>query len=649
MKTIKILTLILLSVSNQFLFSQPQKRLREVTVREEINQYFETYYSGMYKVGDIVDIDSLRGDLKYFYYTIQNPYGMLTNSFVFTAVFSDNYQGEIEGNRAGIYKEGNVIWLSEPELPMESNSKIYAIDDINLDGTVEIITEWGTGSIYLEIQSWNGSTGTLLNSKHIVGREYAIDFVDVEGDGILEIRDLNYPDGSRVWSWNGSEYGQWPNTPFAPLTELYPANNFIPHVNCSVTWQSDTLIYNYLVENDEQSKQRINLFWVTADVDESNLKKENPAYWESSGYANNLEGWGAPTLNNGYLIWPGDSESGFKFITTSLPTIAPYATQAYNSAPSTESMSSSEALAIYELNRTENMVWGETIGPKEIDTPCISLNFLDTLLNYNQRSLELGWIINQTTADKYDSLFSTAKTLLEGNHIPWVDSTLHRVLEEVDEDSSGNITSEAYALFRYNTEYLLENLPEVIPPVLTSISPAIVLRYISGGGIPSGLTATATGYNFSDSSVVYFNGNAKATTIISDTVLTFPITISEMSTLGNYTVWISNYGTNSDTLTFSVVDNLPQSITPTLQCVRYNGVNSYTAYFGYNNSNNVSVYIPLSSKNKFAPTPIDRGQPKLFLAGTHTNVFSVNFNGKNLTWTLDQASVTANSSSAPCP
>lgn len=187
------------------------------------------------------------------------------------------------------------------------------------------------------------------------------------------------------------------------------------------------------------------------------------------------------------------------------------------------------------------------------------------------------------------------------------------------------------------------------PPVLNSISPAIVLRYLSGGSLPSGLIVTATGNNFSDSSVAYFNGSAKTTTVISDTVLTFSITGSEMSTLGNSPVWISSYETNSDTLTFSVTDNLPQSLIPTLQCLRYNGVNSYTAYFGYNNNNSVSVYVPLGSKNKFTPTPIDKGQPKLFLTGTHTNVFSVNFNGKNLTWTLNQASVTANSNSTPCP
>jgi hypothetical protein len=187
------------------------------------------------------------------------------------------------------------------------------------------------------------------------------------------------------------------------------------------------------------------------------------------------------------------------------------------------------------------------------------------------------------------------------------------------------------------------------PPVLTSISPAIALRVFSVGTPPSAIAATATGDFFTDSSVVYFNGSVKTTNFVSETELTFQLSGSEVSTSGNYPVWVSNYGSNSDTLTFSVVDNLPQTLTPTLQCVRNIGDDSYWAYFGYNNNNSVSVYVPVGSKNKFAPTPIDRGQPKLFLPGNHTNVLIVVFNGKNLTWTLDQTSVTANKLSTPCP
>ena len=74
--------------------------------------------------------------------------------------------------------------------------------------------------------------------------------------------------------------------------------------------------------------------------------------------------------------------------------------------------------------------------------------------------MEFSWITNQTTTNKYDSLFNTAKTQLQQNNNNAARTTLQTALQEVRVDSTDNLTSEAYALLKYNTEYLLENLPE---------------------------------------------------------------------------------------------------------------------------------------------------------------------------------------------
>lgn len=187
------------------------------------------------------------------------------------------------------------------------------------------------------------------------------------------------------------------------------------------------------------------------------------------------------------------------------------------------------------------------------------------------------------------------------------------------------------------------------PPVLNSISPGIALRVFSGGTAPPATTATVTGEYFTDSSVVYFNGLAKTTNYVSGTKLTFQLSSSEVSTNGNYPVWVSNNEATSDTLYFLVTDTLQQAIVPILECVQDNGDHTFTAFWGYNNPNEKVIYIPIGFKNGFAPGVQDRGQPKLFLPGNHTNVFKVVFYGKDLTWTLDHTSVTANKDSTPCP
>ncbi|HRP36595.1 MAG TPA: hypothetical protein PLS50_02185, partial [Candidatus Dojkabacteria bacterium] len=531
------ITLFLLLISNGILISQQQKRLREVAVTQEINQYFQDYYSGMYEVGDIVDIDSLRGDKKYLYISIQNPYGMLTNSFVFVTEIGENYLGDVEGNMVGIYKEGNIIWLSDPDLPL-SKGHIFAIDDINLDGTVEVITEWSAGTITLWIYSWNGTSGRLLNNEPIIGGEFSMDFVDVEGDGILEIINLDYPDGSDVYSWNGSEYGKWTTTPVAPTTLLYPANNFIPYVKCVVTKEGDKFIYSYKVQNDIQSKQRIELFWIVAEVRKGNRIKVSPPHWESSGYSNNLDGWGRPVLNNGYLIWPGETKEGFKFITSGLPFISSLAMQANNMLPDYDSLPQHEALVLMEKDLSENMVWGKTIGPRDLDSNLNFEGFLDTLLHYDNQSLRFNWIANQFTAGKYDSLFNLAKFQLQQNNNNATRATLQTVLQQVDIDSTNNLTSEAYALLRYNTEYLLEKIPETSPNLVVNLKNSL------GNQIPA-------------SNVMYYEGSWKDAVNNGDgtfTVITTRPTVSIRVFYEGANQTVNNVPAQNNTYTFQTVN-----------------------------------------------------------------------------------------------
>jgi len=620
---------------------------------DDINDFLQTIYQGYYEVNDLIDLDKNLGDMRVYDIPTEDPYGTIEGCYFFVA--SPTEGPENLGNIVGIYKDGNVLWYSdEDEIGIEGWYNLYTTRDINNNGKVEILISEGYPGSQLWIYSWDGTTGERINDKEegwnsvIQGPEGSFTLFDAEGDGILEIRSLAERDGSETWSWNGQLYGRWGNTPIMSDISWFPRDNITVNVGCDATKDDNVYAFKYSVYNDSESEQRVDYFTVACKTD--SIVKTQPQGWDSrSHWVWNQEGWGTEVFNwnKPKEILPGRSLDSFKIVSPDLPVISLYVVRGENMLPLTTEYTSDEDSTDF----VNNSVKGFTIGPSTLPNPFVPLNFLDTLINYTQRSLELDWITNQNIADKYDSLFSTAKTLLEGNHIPWVNSTLHTVLAEANEDSSGNITSEAYALLRYNTEYLIENLPDVIPPVLTTISPAVVLRYTSGGTPPTGLTVTATGNNFSDSSIVYFNGNVKTTTIISDTVLTFPISGSEMSTLGSYPIWISTYGVSSDTLTFKVVDNLITMLQfiPTLQCVQNNGDGSYTAYFGYVNDNGVSIYVPIGSKNKFVSIQIDKGQPKLFLPGTHTNVFSVNFNGRDLSWILDQTSVTANKKSTACP
>ena len=74
----------------------------------------------------------------------------------------------------------------------------------------------------------------------------------------------------------------------------------------------------------------------------------------------------------------------------------------------------------------------------------------------------------------------------------------------------------------------------------------------------------------------------------------------------------------------------------------------YEARFGYGNQHRSNVEIPVGSDNRFNPAPQDRGQPSIFSAGRHTDVFRVRFDGSKLTWSLAGKKVVASKDSKRC-
>jgi hypothetical protein len=91
-------------------------------------------------------------------------------------------------------------------------------------------------------------------------------------------------------------------------------------------------------------------------------------------------------------------------------------------------------------------------------------------------------------------------------------------------------------------------------------------------------------------------------------------------------------------------------IHPILECVQDNGDGTLTAFFGYENENNVPFSIPVGSHNRFFPSPKNQGQPTDFLPGTQAGVFTVTFPDTSVrVWFLDFQTVTASASSTACP
>jgi hypothetical protein len=96
-----------------------------------------------------------------------------------------------------------------------------------------------------------------------------------------------------------------------------------------------------------------------------------------------------------------------------------------------------------------------------------------------------------------------------------------------------------------------------------------------------------------------------------------------------------------------------ETLIPKLECVAPNPSGSYTAYFGYNNKNGVSITIPYGTKNQLALDTYSQ-RPTKFLPGTHSWAFGVDFAAnQTLTYKLSPdnsptTTISVTKNSTPC-
>jgi hypothetical protein len=99
-----------------------------------------------------------------------------------------------------------------------------------------------------------------------------------------------------------------------------------------------------------------------------------------------------------------------------------------------------------------------TIGPTSSLSSSPLFSFVDSLKDFVAQSCSLGWILSQTTMDNYLQLFTNIEDNVVQFNLKLARARIDTVLQQANIDSSSALTSEAYALIRFNTEYLRDKL-----------------------------------------------------------------------------------------------------------------------------------------------------------------------------------------------
>ena len=250
---------------------------------------------------------------------------------------------------------------------------------------------------------------------------------------------------------------------FVPATKIHPT------VRASIGETGDTLLYRYTLTNEALSQQRLINFRVSLHSTVLNDTRPN-SQWRSR-HSDLVNGWywghtlvnadGGPGSDMGV---PADSSvGGFSIQSFGLPAIV---NSYFQGLTGTVTFVESPPKEVYDLLRPLrafpiNEVLRRAVAPADPPTPFNGLGFLDTIKSYVNESRTLNWITTQATANKYTALIDSAKANLAA--IPpqrgIAKAKLDSVLVNVYPDSAaGLLTSEAYALLRFNTEYVMKKL-----------------------------------------------------------------------------------------------------------------------------------------------------------------------------------------------
>ena len=234
-------------------------------------------------------------------------------------------------------------------------------------------------------------------------------------------------------------------------------------ISAAVEEEDGELAYRYALESLPESKLEVYSFNVFYGETVSDYR--SPTNWaaldggimEGGTTRMGISWWARDSLSQ---VRPGKTQSGFYLRSAGLPAITDYASRGWVPIPRFDVLPDS----LENDNPSKDSKRGLTISPKPPPSSAEYGAFLDTLRTYPRRSRDLGWITSAALADNLEARLDKAATQLAAADSGAARSALEGLLADVERERNGALTSEAYALLKYNTEYLVERLPEAEEP-----------------------------------------------------------------------------------------------------------------------------------------------------------------------------------------
>ncbi|MHB1686684.1 MAG: hypothetical protein ACYCVH_04830 [Ignavibacteriaceae bacterium] len=492
-------------------------------VINELIQLTHSTFGANYSVNGYEILDSVltrdaTRDFNYNPYT--DPYGTLRHCIVLwvTKERSDSFYANEDNNSNDtsivcIVRNDHIVWNSGSQIIGDVDSLLFCFD-LNNSGRVDIgllVHEFQKENFsLLYIISWNGREGEFISDVDQSGRSVIVtssdifEIFDLNNDGNYEIRGCWAQEGEPgsgwfpannlsstapyvTYSWNGSKYSFGPGTEQVAGYEFLPANRIKLLAHCNVEIENGMFKYSYTFKNDIASKQLIDEIYIE-DIDSTVTTAFGPWTGNYSWILNSYH-WTPLSLNRNQMLKAREEKDGFGFLSSQLPVIKNLYAQGFAPLGDVASNERTDDAIINDVKTNSYIT--KTIGPGSSPSPLIPTDFLDTLISYKHQCVSLGWLTNGGTqrkdkdsihrkgkddnteegiVERLDRRLDKAKDALSKNDsvkarlelelfVKEVEHLYHQNKEEGKREGLPVLTSEGYALLKYNAEYLIDRLP----------------------------------------------------------------------------------------------------------------------------------------------------------------------------------------------
>lgn len=408
----------------------------------------------LYILSYVMSVDSAAGIPGKYESVVSDEYGTLKGCLILTAMGKRQPGGYYPHGFVAIYRQGAIIWRSDTLINSRSvagGGKVLDIRDLNRDGTIDITTNWLEGRAngaaeYLWIVSWNGMSGRLINKydaasgeSSLISADGSLSIVDVQGDGIIEFRG-EWPEGTPVeYRWNGSLYGPENGDP-PPGEGMLLRDRLIVDISTHVLQVGNDLQFRYEVSNNISSGQSMDDLLIYP-MNANQVVAKGRTKWKAA------RGRWTNFFFEPNFLRPGEKDSTFLLQSPGPISVTRFYAQGHNGT----GYSGDEIF--------HNSFQGLTIAPAQIPHNISLHDFLDSLYVWASHLPELEWITPASAGDKYLAYVDSARIAATGGNFGSVQDILQRMLVDISIDSSSVLKGEAYALLRYDAEFVLDQIP----------------------------------------------------------------------------------------------------------------------------------------------------------------------------------------------